>query len=435
MEDNMGRRALGATLVAAIALLAIAGPAWATAKTVCSSHCSFTGIQEAINAATPGATITVGPGAYYENLTVDKAITLEGSGKRTIVYPGVSNPDACAESSLCGGDSSNIIMVGADNVTITKMRLEGDNPKLTSGKVVNGADIDARNGIITDQVRGYENLTVSHVTVADIFLRGIYAYEGTFDFTHNTVENVEGESSSIAMFGSHASGVFSENKVSEANDAISANWSRGIQFLDNTITKSESGIHTDNNGGEGGTADLIQGNKVKECTVNGYGIWVFAPYVSATVDANKISGCAIGLATFGGAVSGQGPTFSANDVNGTGATVSAGETVGDYITTDQLGFEFGNVTVHLTGNSIEHFGTGLYVTQTEPTPGQPEGGQATVTASNNAIARDTNGAFGGPGTVVNGANNWWGCKQGPNAGKCDSATGTVVFTPFLATKP
>jgi hypothetical protein len=31
---------------------------------VCASGCAYTGIQAAINAASPGATITIGPGNY-----------------------------------------------------------------------------------------------------------------------------------------------------------------------------------------------------------------------------------------------------------------------------------------------------------------------------------------------------------------------------------
>jgi hypothetical protein len=428
------RRALGTALAVAAGVLVAAAPAWAT-RTVCSSGCSTNSIQQAIDAAAPGATITIGAGSYYENLTIDKPVSLVGYGMKTILYPSVSNPDACEASSLCGGDSSNMILVGADNVSISSMRLEGDNPTLTSGVVVNGADIDARNGIITDQERGYENLTVAKVKVTDVFLRGIYPYEGTFQFTHDTVENVAGNFASIAMFASHASGVMSENKVSRANDAISANWSTGTQFIANTITKSESGIHTDNNGGIGGVADLIKNNKVKECTTDGYGIWVFVPYLSATVEGNRVSGCAVGIAAFGGAVAGEGPTFANDKVNGTGATVSAGETVGAYITTDQLGFAFGDVTATITGSSLQHFGTGLHVTQTEPTEGQPAGGQATVTASGDTIARNVAGAFGGPGTVVNAQNSWWGCTQGPNLGMCDSATGTVAYSPWLTARP
>jgi nitrous oxidase accessory protein NosD len=437
MEGTM-RRITGAMLACAVFVvcLATAGSALAMNKTVCASGCQFTSIQTAINAASEGATITIGSGTYAENVVVNKPLTLQGSGKNTVIEPAVSNP-ACSGGSLCGGSASNIVLVQANNVTITNMRLEGDNPGLTSGVVVAGKDIDARNGIITNHEAGtFDNLTVSKVSVADIYLRGIYASSGgSFTFKDDSVQNVQAEEASIAMFAFEGTGVMEHNKVTEANDAISANWSHGTQFIDNIVTKSGSGIHTDNNGGSGGVADLIKGNKISECKENGYGIFVFVPYVSATVEGNKVKGCAVGLAAFGSAVSGQGPTFTANKIDDTGATVSAGETVGAYITTDQLGFAFGDVTATLTGNSIKDAGTGLVVTQSSPTPGQPAGGQATVNASGNSIFKNGTGANGEEGTVVEAENNWWGCKQGPASPKCNSVKGTVLYTPWLVSKP
>ncbi len=434
----MGRtvRALLACAVLA-GCLAAAGPAFAK-KNVCSSGCTYSTIQSAINAASEGATISIAKGTYVENVVVNKPVTLMGSGTGTVVEPATSNP-VCEGGSLCGGAASNVFLVEANNVTITKLKVEGDNPGLTSGVVVGGKDIDARNGIITNHLAGkYTGLTVSKVTVADVYLRGIYASTsgGTFNFNHDTVENVQAENASIAMFAFEGSGVMEDNKVSNANDAISANWSKGISFIGNKITKSESGVHTDNNGGSGGSADLIKGNKVSECKTGGYGVWVFAPYVSATVEGNKVSGCAIGLAAFGSQVSGQGPTFTANKVDGTGATVTEGLTYGAYITTDLLGFEFGDVTATLSKNQIENYGVGVFVTQTSPTGEDKAGGQATVSGADNTIKGNTAGATGEPGTSVNLANNWWGCKQGPNnSPKCDSATGTVAYTPWLTAKP
>jgi hypothetical protein len=419
-----------------VALLAIAAPAWA-AKTVCSSGCLTNSIQSAITAASPGATITIGPGNYYENVVVNKSVSLVGSGTSTVIYPAVSNPE-CSGGSLCEGAASNIILVEANNVTIKGLHLEGANPNLHSGVVRGGKEISARNGVIVNYEAGtFNGLTVSRVRVSDVYLRGIYAgSEGTFDFSDDRVENVQGDESSIAMFNFGGSGVMEHNKVTGANDAISANWSRGTKFLDNIVTKSGSGIHTDNNGGSGGSADLIEGNKVSECTVNGYGIFVFEPYVSASIKSNKVTGCATGLAAFGGAVEGEGPTFSDNVVTGTKAATTGG-TYGAYLTTDQLGYEFGNLTATLSGNTISRFDTGMFVTQTNPTEGQPAGGQATVTASSDdSFEFNGSGAVGEPGTSVNAKEDWWGCPAGPNmGGKCNTASGTVTYNPYLISKP
>jgi nitrous oxidase accessory protein NosD len=413
-----------------VGCLAAAGPAWGMMKTVCSSGCPYTGIQAAINAASPHATITIENGTYIENLVVDRPVTLKGSGSGTVIEPAVSNP-VCSPGSLCGGAASNIVLVQADSVTITKLKLEGDNPGLTSGVVVGGADIDARNGIITNHSLGtYNGLTVSRVQVSDVYLRGIYASSGgTFYFHHDAVNNVQGEAASIAMFAFEGTGRMEANTVSNANDAISANWSEGTQFIGNKVTKSASGVHTDNNGGSGGNPDLIWANTISECKPDGYGIFVFVPYVSATVEANKVKGCYVGLAVFGSAVSGQGPTFVGNVVNGLGATTTdpAG-TYGAYLTTDELVFGSGDLTATLTGNKLLRSGTGLFVTQSS-------GGQATVGASNNTIHYNGTGANGDTGTTVNAQNNWWGCVKGPNLGGCDTAVGTVSYTPWLTAKP
>jgi hypothetical protein len=423
------------------AFLAAAGPALATPM-VCSTGCFFTSIQSAINAAQSGGTITIGKGSYEENIVINKPVTLKGSGPTTVIYPALSKPgcEPGEEGSLCKG-ASHMMLVEASNVTITKLRLEGDNPNLTSGVIVGGKDIDARNGIIENYRAGtFNSLTVSYVKVADVYLRGIYASsEGTgFNFNHDTIENVQGENASIGIFNFGGSGVITSNRVTGANDAISANWSRGTQFLKNVILKSGSGVHTDNNGGFGGVADVIQGNSVRECSVNGYGIFVFVPYVSATVESNKVSGCSVGLGAYGGAVSGEGPTFANNILNGTGAgTTNNAGTYGAYLTTDQLGFAFGSLTATLKGNSFAHFNTGMLVTQTSPSPGQPAGGQATVTASpNNSFVANGTGANGETGTTVNAQEDWWGCMQGPNMGHaCNTAIGTVAFTPWLTAKP
>ena len=436
-----------ATLAVAFAGLTVsAAGATPAPNTVCAKNCAFTSIQAAINAASPGATITIRPGHYAENVTVTTPVTLKGSGKRTVLYPALSNPapNGCG-GTLCGGTASNIILVAANNVTIENMTLDGANPALAgSGALVHGAHINARNGIIDDWAVGdFTNLTVTKGVVQDIYLRGMEAtYDNvpgqTFKFTHDTVTNVQGDPSSIAMFNFGDSGVMSDNKVTNANDAISANWSTGTQFLRNHITNSGSGVHTDNNGGSGGVADVIKFNNVSHCNADGFGVFVFAPYVSATVTSNTVKGCYVGLAAYGSQVSGQGPTFSHNTLVGTGAaTTDPNGTYGAYLTTDLLGFAFGDLTATLTNNSFTNFHTGMFVTQTTPTAGQSAGGQATVTASpNNSFVRNTAGANGGPGTVVNAQNDWWGCPKGPNmGGGCNTATGTVQFTPSLTHKP
>jgi hypothetical protein len=433
------RRTIRFAAVAAVVAGSLAGASAALAtKAVCASGCPYTSINAAIAALPSGSTISVGEGEFIENVVVNKEDTLKGSGAtKTVIKPAFSKPE-CEPGTLCGGEASSVVLVEANNVTIENMTLNGSNPGLAGGVERAGVKIDARNGVVANFNAGsFANMTVSRVKVANVFLRGIYqGSENTFNFNHDSVENVQGDESSVAMFAFDSSGVFSSNKVTKANDAISANWSTGIQFIGNTITASASGIHTDNNGGFGGTADLIKDNKVSACETNGYGIFVFAPFVSATVESNSIKGCAVGIAAFGSQVSGQGPKFVKNLANGHGAAATE-PTYGAYLTTDLLGFGFGDLTVTLEGNTFTHFATGMLVTQTKPTEGQPAGGQATVTATPaNQFTLDSTGAYGEADTVVNAKEDWWGCASGPNhAPPCTSALGTVVFEPFLTARP
>src|SRR5205823_5220317 len=196
---------------------------------------------------------------------------------------------------------------------------------------VGGADVDARNGIITSNSLGALNgLSVHDVTVSNVYLRGIYASSGgSFNFTNDTVTNVQGNPSSIAMFNFGGGGVMNANTVSNATDAISANHSKGTSFTNNTVTASGRGVHTDNAGDAGGTADVISGNTVSACLANGSGVFTFVAELAPTVTNSAVSGGAVGLAAFAscnlGGVnscpSGVIPTvtFSGNTVTGTSA--------------------------------------------------------------------------------------------------------------------
>jgi nitrous oxidase accessory protein NosD len=412
--------------------------ATASTRFVCKFGCPYSTIQSAINAAGAGDTVYVLPGIYAENVVIDRSLTLRGTSPLLVtIRPAVSNP-ICSGGSLCVGDASNIILVQADNVTIASLTLNGDNPRLTSGVVRGGADLDARNGIITDHTLGiYNNLTVSNVVVKNIYLRGIYASSGgTFNFRNSFVTNVQGEYASIGIFNFGGSGVMANNYVAFANDAISSNHSSGVQFLRNKITHSGSGVHTDNAGDGGGTADLIKGNSVEDCLSDGYGIWVFVPYIAPTVQNNEVEGCSVGLAAFG-----QGAPvttiFTNNEIDGKSALSSApSNSIGVIVSTDQLGFGYNDVSAEFINNEIKHFNTGVYVEEHgELYQLGSGGGDATATFHNNIIHPNNTGANGMPDTTVNAENNWWGCAAGPNQPGCDTAVGTVDFTPWLVVKP
>ena len=424
---------------------------------------SFATIQGGVNGVATSGTVNVANGLYTENVTIPKALTLTGAGAAGVTLrPAISAPNTCVGASLCPG-GSNLILVQASNVTISGLTLDGDNTSLAGGINVGGANIDARNGIITNHPLGtFNNLEVHHTIVRNIYLRGVYqSSSGSFNFHDNTVQNVQGEAASIGMFSFGGAGAYTNNNVSACNDAISANHSRGISFTGNTVTTSASGIHSDNAGDGGGTSDTISNNTVTNSTVNGYGIWTFVPYLPITVSNNTVTNVDVGLSAAGGTTP-VATTFTGNTVNAQNKPLSTGV----YLTTDQFGFGQGNNLVEFRSNTVVNAVDGFFLeANTAPIANRPSGAARelpvavnvsetgyrpanikeadapdvvytlTVNAHFNRVVNHSGSAATSTGTgIVAGdfENNWWGCNAGPNNVGCGNMVGSGVdFDPWI----
>jgi hypothetical protein len=368
-----------------------------------------------------GSTVNVAAGTYAENIVIDKPLTLNGEDQAgVVIHPSFSGPTCTSGSgSICPG-GSNVILVKANNVTIQNLTVDGDNPLLTSGVESNGADIDARLGIIDDFPSGtYNGFNVNHVTVKNIYLRGIYAASGgTFDFSYNTVENVM---NSAAMMNFGGTGVFAYNTIKNSYDGINSNWSQGTTYSYNVVTGTGTGIHTDNAEG----SELIQYNTI-DCTgvPGGYGIFTFVPYVAPTVDNNTITNCAVGLSAWG---EGAAVTHSFTDNTVTGDLST--DSVGVYITTDIISWGYRDVSVEFTGNEISGFETGLYFTADEQSwnPKPYESKTINATFEDNKIVNNTTDAEAGTSGTLNidASPNWWGSPCGPSV-----VIGDIDYSPW-----
>ncbi len=329
-----------------------------------SPQAGMTGrIQEGINDVVGGKVI-IEAGHYAENVLANKAnLELAGVGQGLVtIVPALSSPNPCpGGGSLCGGES-DIILVQASSVTIHDVTLNGDNTNLTSSVNIGGSNIDARNGIIEDYNQSndagvFNNTVVYNTTVENIYLRGIYASSGGtgFFFHDNTVQNVQADPSSVAMFNFGGSGVMSNNIVSNAGDAIAANWSTSTSFLNNTVTASGSAVHTDNSSGP----DVLAGNNASAMQAGAYGVWVFSPYGSVVISNNVVSGCAAGLVS-----AGQGAVVTPLFINNQVAAGAGAGSVGVYETTSLFGFGFSDVSSAFQGNTVQGTTYGFYLEDT-----------------------------------------------------------------------
>lgn len=322
---------------------------WGGSGTGCTG--SYTSIQAAIDDAlvVAGWTIYIDPGTFYENVQVNKSVTLQGSGQGlTIVKPGATGTtdQTCGNPvGSCPNANNAIIWVLADGVKITDLTVDGNN----NGEVAGGTAVDARLGIVA---ANQDNLIVEDVTVQNVYLRGIQASGGdNIQILNNTVDNVDGSTAAIAIFVHSSTGVVEGNTVSNANDGIAANWSNGVQFLNNTVSNSGTGIHTDNAQG----ADVISGNTITSGRTNSYGIFVFAPYEQITVSDNSITNVDIGLT-----LSGNGSGDPINEIAFDNNQVSA-NIAGAMVTTDVWWYFKSNVKAAFTNNTISGGQYGLYL--------------------------------------------------------------------------
>ena len=132
-------------LGAAAALLAGAGLAGAsgthadaTTLTVCPRGCGYAQIQPAVDAASAGDTILVGPGTYAGGIVIAIALTLSGAGPGATVISG-------------GGP---VISVSASPVTIRAVSVTGGSTPADGGGILNTGTLTVQDASIARNSAG-----------------------------------------------------------------------------------------------------------------------------------------------------------------------------------------------------------------------------------------------------------------------------------------
>lgn len=234
------RRAAALSAVAAAALavsvtaVAAAGPALAAkspAITVCPSGCDYTAIQDAINAAPSGGTITIAAGTYAGGLTVHKNLTLVGAG--------------ASQTTISGGFVPIAIYVAT--VTISGVTFSGGTDNYGAVET-NFATMTLRHCVVSGNTTGIGNLngtmTLDDTTVSDNSERfvgagGIYNSGGTLTLDHSTVS---GNTASV-----DGGGILNFGTVTLNHSTVSGNTAGtdggGIYSTSGTVNGAVAGVN------------------------------------------------------------------------------------------------------------------------------------------------------------------------------------------------
>ncbi len=296
----MVTRVLSAAAAAAAVLFAGVGAA--QAATICvnpnKTSCEDT-IQDAVDAAAAGDTISVAPGVYFENVVIPagkNGLTIRG-GRSAILDPG---DDGMATTPNTGEG----ITIGSNDVTIRGITIRnGDDDQIELADLVTGTTIskvrsvNSENDFVSSAVGGNDDTTITGCAIfapdgsaADISGDG-------FEFSHNVVRHTSNE-------GVDVSG---DDAVIERNTFI------GIENGD--------AIEIDGNNNE------IVRNRIRGTDDAG----IDADGNDTLVSHNRLSG------TYGGIeVSGQRPIVTKNRLTG---TVGGGESIDVFCSTDCTGAE------------------------------------------------------------------------------------------------
>jgi parallel beta-helix repeat protein len=268
-----------AGVVVAILVLAV-GSASAAAITVDDSGgADYLSIQSAINNASAGDMIYVNSGTYYENVVVNKTLSLVGIGMPLINASG----------------SGTAMTITTDDCTIDGFNVTGSGTEWNGGDADSGIKIKSENNTVLNCTVGFNNygIYVLESEMNSIRSNSVYSStEGIYAFyssNNSVMDNTISTNSNRGILISNSNNcTISNNTASGNTDGIYLTTSTNCSISDNTAdSNSNNGIYL---------YSYSTGNTLTNNTAsgNGYGIYLYYSG-SNTLTNNTASGNRYGI--------------------------------------------------------------------------------------------------------------------------------------------
>ncbi len=398
-------------------------------------NAEYTKIQDAINASMDGDTVRVWDGTYFENVVVDKTVSLIGNGSE--------------EVTIDGGGRWDVVEITADWVNISGFTISGADRNDAGIKIESDHNIisnnncssntygiylwDSTTSTITNNtcsennsfgihLRFSNDCTITNNTCKDNKFYGIYLRDsGTSMITSNTCEN-------------NSRGIYFDdtNDCTITNNTCENN-SLGI-FLDASIRNTISDNACNNNDHGIYLQDSSNGTITNNtCENNDNGI-VLAYSCNGTITNNTCSeNNDDGIRLLDSSDSTIANNTCQNNDHGIGFGLSSNGTItNNTCSNNDVGISLGSFSNGtITNNTISENCVGIILYSSRDN-----------TAHFNRIFSNTKNGIDASDNrddyVIIATHNWWGDPSGPfhsvnnSEGKGDNVTDDVLFEPWLA---
>ncbi|MBN1873941.1 MAG: DUF11 domain-containing protein [Anaerolineae bacterium] len=275
---------------------------------------AFTTIQAGIDAVDTYGTVFVASGTYSENLVITKSVTLKGPNAgldpniitrepEAVIHPAHNDTELSSPGSV-------IIKLEANHVILDGFTLDGDNPAIAPGVLLNEADANAAYGVSNWEIH-QTGITVTHNIIKNLVGSAVQLFGNEVAFgsiTHNQFDNMP--SSATEGLGIYAGYNFYAN----ISDNVMTRVYNGIQYHlfwlpttdmpsrieRNQIQSTHVGIWYNQHSQNASPTTITSNTLTSPPDAPGVGLWFSNIQNAAAVTAtdNIITGTDIGIKLF-----------------------------------------------------------------------------------------------------------------------------------------